>query len=151
MFFTQLLYSQGDTFKMFNNMVGSTWEGHYVDSEDSALTHYISWEYCLDSSYVKQIKEVPDVGFKMETYYYWDYENNQISSLSLLNKEMISVGVVKELNEKIVIFSKTYFPNGKNESKTVFEIDDNGILNDYFFRKKSDRWIRGHLIKYSVE
>ena len=139
---------QKDTLQIFETFVGHKWIGHYINSDDSALVHYITWEYCLDSNYVKQIKEVPEVGFKMESYFYWDYEKKQISSLSLLNKEILSKGRVQHNKEKLEIYERTFFGEGYSDSKKTFEITEAGNLKDCFYRKKSNKWIQRHLIIY---
>ena len=141
-------FSQKEALKIFDSFVNHKWTGHYVNSEDSALVHYISWEYDLDSNYVKQIKDVPEVSFKMETYYYWDYEKKQISSITFINKAMLSKGYVEIVDNKIVRYYKTFFTKGYSESKQTFEISDSHKLIDHFYRKKIDGWVQGHLIEY---
>jgi hypothetical protein len=148
MFLSHSAFSQKEQLKFFEVFMDHQWKGHYINSEDSALLHELSWEYGLDSSYVKQTKIVQEVDFKMETYFYWDYELNQISSLSLLNKQMISKGKVFFKENKLMHFYEAYFNGGSNSSKQTFGLDENDQLSDYFYRQKSDDWIEGHFIIY---
>lgn len=142
-------FSQNECLDIFKPFIGEEWIGHYMNSEDSALIHYITWTYCLDNNYVKMVKEVPEVNFKMETIFYFDYENNQISTLSILNKEMYSKGSAQLRDGKLELNYKSYFKNGSSDSKQTFEIIEEGIIKDYFYRKKADKWIQGHYIKYN--
>jgi hypothetical protein len=137
--------------QFFKPYVNKCWTGHYVNSEDSAYTHSIKWDYILDSKSVIETKTVPELNFKMETLYYFDWESNQISFISLMNKEMNSSGIVWVDGSKIIMEGKNYFQGGSAPFKKSYEISQDGNLIDTFFRKKGDLWVTGHLIKYSSE
>ena len=144
---TSLVYSQSDL-TIFDDFVGKEWTGHFQNSNDSLLVHTIKWEYDLNEQVIKEIKVVPEVNFYCETYYYWDYEADQISYLSLMNKKMISRGTVIKKDGKLELIGKTFFTNGFQENKKTYEITEEGKLNDYFFRKSKGEWQHGHYIQY---
>ena len=143
-----LIYCQSDL-SIFEDFAGKKWIGHYQDSEDSLLVHTIEWKFDLNKNILKEIKNVPEVNFYCETYYYWDYETDQIAYISLMNKEMISKGAVVINNEKLELSGKTFFQNGSQENKKTYEITGKGELKDFFFRKSKGRWLQGHFIQYS--
>ncbi|MCK5079732.1 MAG: hypothetical protein KAR09_07290 [Bacteroidales bacterium] len=153
-FLVPLLFSsvpcaaQNNSIDIFKPLTGKNWEGHFVNSEDSIYTHHIKWEYMPGFKAVKETKSVPDLGFEMETFYYFDWEKNHISYLSLVNKDMISTGYVIIENSNIILEGQTFFEGGSSEFKKSFELNDNGILVDKFYRKKEGSWVRGHLIEY---
>ncbi len=147
---TSPLYGQSDL-TIFDDFIGKEWTGHFQNSEDSLLVHKIEWEYDLNKQVVKETKVVPEVSFQSETYYYWDYETDQIAYLSLVNKKMISKGTVITENGKLELSGKTFFRNGFQENKKTFEIAEDGNLKDYFFRKTKGNWLQGHFILYTAE
>ncbi len=148
LFSSSACLAQNKPLEIFNQFTGKSWEGHYVDSEDSLLIHELKWEFILNSKGAKETKSVPEVGFEMETYFYYDWEKNQISFLSLINKEMNSNGKVVAEGPKIILEGKTFYSGGSSEFKKTFEVNEDGKLIDEFYRKKGDGWIRGHLIEY---
>ena len=145
---TNLVYSQSDL-SIFKDFIGKKWIGHYQNSDDSLLVHTIKWEYDLNRNVVKEIKVVPEVNFYCETYYYWDHEADQISYLSLMNKEMINKGTLIMNNGKLELSGKTFFHNGFQENKKTYEITEDGKLKDFFFRKSKGKWKLGHFIQYT--
>lgn len=134
---------------VFNDLIDTKWTGHYQNSDDSLLTHMISWEFDLNKEIIKETKIVSEVNFHSQTYYYYDYEINQISYLSLMNKKMISKGTLILKNGTIELIGKTYFPNGIQENRKTYKITDNGEIEDHFYRKSKSKWVDGHFIKYS--
>jgi len=138
-----------EALSIFEDFTDKEWVGHYQNSEDSNLIHIIKWEYDLDKHVVNMIKTVPELDFRMETIFYWDYEKNQISTLSLVNKAMISKGTVVKTDDLLEIMGKTFFNNGSQEYRQTFEISDDGYLQDYFYRKTNNNFIQGHFIKYA--
>ena len=145
---TNLIYCQDDL-SIFDDFTGKKWIGHYQNSEDSNIVHIIVWQYELNEQVVKEVKTVPGVDFQKETYFFWDFESNQISFLSLMNKALISKGYVTKNNGKLELKGKTFFKDGFQEFKQVYEITGDGKLKDYFFRKSNDKWMQGHFIKYT--
>lgn len=141
-------FCQKETLQMFKDYTGSKWIGHYQNSEDSSLTHIVQWKYGIDEHIVKMIKSVPELGFKMETNYYYDYEKNQISFISFTNKSINSKGKAEVSDKKIMLTGKTYFNGGFSNFEMNYEIDDTGKLIDKFYRIKNNNRIQGHLIEY---
>lgn len=127
--------------------MGVIWEGHYVDSEDSSLTHFIYWEYSLDSSRVFQIKTVPELDFKMVTSYYMDERWDELASLTLLDQNTYAVGYAHKETAYIEVYSKNYHSNGFHETISHFELWESNLI-DRFYRKTDDGWYMGHTIFY---
>lgn len=132
---------------IFEPYMGVIWEGHYVDSEDSLLTHFIYWEYSLDSSRVYQIKTVPELDFKMVTTYYMDDRWNELASLTLLDENTYAVGYAHKEVQHIEAYSKNYHKEGSHETISHFVLWE-GNLIDRFYRKKDGLWYIGHRIFY---
>jgi hypothetical protein len=72
-----------------------------------------------------------------------------MSSLTLINRDMIARGQVITEENKIALQSKTFKRSGASESKQTFEINSSGQLEDYYFRKESAKWVEGHFILYN--
>ena len=132
---------------IFEPYMGVIWEGHYTESEDSLLTHFIYWEYSLDSSRVYQIKTVPELDFKMVTTYYMDEHWEELASLTLLDKDTYGVGYAHKEELHIEAYSKNYHPEGFHETISHFELWE-GKLIDRFYRKTEGLWYLGHVIFY---
>ena len=143
-------YGQGMDKKLaiFNDYVDKEWVGHYVGSEDSIYTHYISWKFDKNDNSVKETKNVPELGYHQKTFYYWNQEDNQLAFTSSNNKEMISSGIVQLENDKIHLIGTTYFSGGHSLFKKTFMIDSTDKVVDLFYRKRGDDWQQGHLIEY---
>ncbi len=140
--------AQNSHLETFHKLVDKEWVGHYVDSEDSHYVHKVKFEYILNGQAVKETKIVDELQFEMETYYYYDWDKEQISFLSLLNKEMHSIGKVVIDGSIFTLEGTNFFSSGRTEFKKKYEITKLGKFYDHFYRKKEDSWIRGHLIEY---
>ncbi len=134
---------------IFEPYMGVIWEGHYKESEDSALTHFIYWEYSLDSSRVFQIKTVPELDFKMVTTYYMDDRWDELASLTLLDQNTYAVGYAHKEATYIETYSKNYHIQGFHETISHFELLE-GNLIDRFYRKTEENWYLGHTIFYKA-
>ena len=135
---------------IFQDYIDKEWVGHYVGSEDSDYTHVISWKFIKKDNSVNEIKNVPELGYHQETFYYWNWEENQLAFTSSNNKDMISSGIVQLEDEKIALIGKTYFNGGYSLFKKTFAINDEGKLVDLFYHRRGDDWQQGHLIEYKV-
>jgi hypothetical protein len=105
----------------------------------------------LDDKAVKSTKVVASLNFRMETYYYWDWEKDSVSFLQLTSRGIFSRGKVNLDEGKIVLLGRGIRPNGVSEFKQTFAIRLDGTLEDYFYRKEDGRWEQGHLIEYARE
>ena len=132
---------------IFEPYMGVIWEGHYVESEDSSLTHFIYWEYSLDSSRVFQIKTVPELDFKMVTTYYRDERKQEISALTLLDENTYAVGFAHKEELHVEVYFMNYHTEGFHETISHFKLWE-GNLIDRFYRKKEGFWYIGHRIFY---
>lgn len=137
---------QENQLSAFENLTAHDWIGHYVDSEDSNLTHNVTFEYHLGSRAVVQKKIVPEIGFEMETYFYWDWSDNRVAFLSLMNKDLFSTGWVEPTDSNLTLWGQTYFEGGQSDFKITYEINNQGRLVDRFYRRQKEAWVQGHLI-----
>ncbi|MCK5817557.1 MAG: hypothetical protein KAH15_06090 [Candidatus Marinimicrobia bacterium] len=139
----------GNPLDIFEPYMGVIWEGHYQESEDSSLTHFIYWEYSLDSSRVFQIKTVPELDFKMVTTYYMDERWKELASLTLLDQNTYAVGYAHKETNYIEIYSKNYHSKGFHETISQFELWEGNFI-DRFYRKTEENWYLGHTIFYKA-
>jgi len=140
-------YICANPLNIFEPYMGVIWEGHYQESEDSSLTHFIYWEYSLDSSRVFQVKMVPELDFKMVTTYYMDDHWKELASLTLLDQNTYAVGYAHKEIHHIEVYSKNYHSKGFHETISHFELWE-GNLIDRFYRKTEGNWYLGHTIFY---
>ena len=132
---------------IFEPYMGLIWEGRYSDSEDSLLTHFIYWEFALDSSRVYQVKTVPELDFRMVTTYYWDERNKEIASLTLVDDNTFAVGYTHAEKEHIEVYSKNFHSEGFHETISHY-ILWSGSLIDRFYRKENGDWYIDNMILY---
>lgn len=64
---------------------------------------------------------------------------------------MISKGTAKISANKIETEGKSFFQQGQQQNRKVFEINSNGRLEDYFYSFRKGEWIKGHFILYEEE
>ena len=124
---------------IFEPYMGFIWEGHYSDTEDSLLTHFVYWEYSLDSSRVYQVRTVPELDFKMITTYYMDDRWDELASLTLLDENTYAVGYVHQEEKHIEAYSKNYHPNGFHETIYHYQLWQ-GRLIEQFYKKREGSW-----------
>jgi hypothetical protein len=134
---------------MLRPLAGETWVGHFVNSSDSGLVHVIRWEPILNGKVVKSTKEVAALDFTMETYYFWDWEKENISFLQLTSRGIFSRGTVTLDEAKITLSGRGIRSKSVSGFKQTFEIQSDGKLQDCFYRKNNDEWVQGHLIEYA--
>jgi len=148
-----VLYSQESEsdLSVYYNLLNKTWVGHYVESEDSALVHVISWQPILKGNAIKELKRVTELEFEMETYIYPNYESGHLEFLSLVSKNMVSKGRVRVNGNKIIYEGTNYFSGGTSIFKKTLEINPAGELEDYYYRMKDGIYKQGHFIKYITE
>lgn len=128
---------------------GVEWIGHYQNSEDSNLVHILRWKIEYNGQMARALKSVPELDFFMETNIFFDYDQDRFASLSLLNKAMISKGLVTGDEKHLKIQGKSYFQDGSREFRIEYLLNAEGQLEDRFFRKTDDgEWTQGHFILY---
>lgn len=134
---------------MLAPLVGDKWVGHFVNSPDSGLVHVVQWEPILDGKVIKSTKEVATLDFAMETYYFWDWQEERMSFLQLTSRGVFSRGTVAFEEGKITLSGTGVRPKSVSEFRQTFEIQADGTLQDYFYRKENGEWRAGHLIEYT--
>ncbi|UCG52809.1 MAG: hypothetical protein JSW58_04450 [Candidatus Latescibacterota bacterium] len=135
--------------RMLKRLTGATWVGHFVNSSDSELTHVIRWEPILNGNAIRSTKDVAALDFKMETLYFWDWENETISFLRLTSRGIFSRGTVVLEDDRITLLGTGVTSKGVSEFKQTFEIRSEGTLQDCFYRRDNGQWLQGHLIEYT--
>ncbi|MFC1887975.1 hypothetical protein ACFLYK_04130, partial [Candidatus Cloacimonadota bacterium] len=136
---------------IFDPLIDIEWTGHYQNSEDSYLKHHIKWEYELDKQVVLETKSVPELNFKMLTYYFFDHENEQISFISFLNRDIIRKGVVNlNLQGELELSGRSFWKGDDQQFRCSFHLSDNGHVSDRFSYFKDGNWKTGHHILYNT-
>lgn len=133
---------------MIHDLTGVKWTGHYQNSEDSSVVHVLQWEVEYNGRIARALKSVPELDFYMETNIFYDFEKDCIASLTLLNRSMISKGVIEEKGDTLKILGNTYFKGGSNAFRIEYSLNDKGQLEDRFYRKVKGEWTQGHFILY---
>jgi len=130
-------------------LTGVTWVGHFVESPDSGLVHVVRWDPVLNGAVIRSTKEVTTLSFRMETLYFWDWEEEEISFLQLTSRGIFSRGTVAIAEDKVTLSGRSVRPNSVSEFRQTFEIRPDGTLHDYFYRKDDGEWKLGHRIVYT--
>jgi hypothetical protein len=141
-----------DPLQMLAPLLGKTWVGHYVDSPaDQHLTHIVRWEAALDGQAVRQTKEVPELGFSLESFYYWDWERKEVVFLTLTSRGFNSHGVAHSERGSIIMLGLNLGSDSAREFKLRFDLLPGDRLRDRFFLKQDDGWEQRHLIEYAAQ
>ena len=136
--------------QMFDPLIGKSWIGHYV-GRDEELDHFIRWEPILNGKAVREIKDVPELGFSLERVYYYDWGLEQLSFLALTSRGFISRGSASLDEGRILLTGVSVRPDGSAGFRIAFEVTPEGLLQDRFYLKKGDTWDQRHLIEYSAK
>jgi hypothetical protein len=145
----QAVYSQKLP-DLIHDLSGAKWIGHYQNSEDSILVHNLQWVVEYDGRIARAVKTVPELDFCMETTIYYDFEQDCFASLALLNKSMISKGVIEFQDNTLKNMGITYFQGGNSKFRIEYTLNNNGQLEDRFFRMVDGEWVQGHFILYKA-
>ncbi len=133
----------------FKPMLAERWVGHYSpDSE--GMTHIVSWQPMLGGQAVRFAKNVPEIGFSMETWFFWNPTNERVELFSLTSKGHVTQGTVAFPSGTVEIHLWETGPIETPQTRLIFRVDQDGKLYDEFFRRTNDGWHRGHLVIYTL-
>ena len=126
-------------------MLGKRWRGRYVPADpDKQFEHVIQWEAALRGTAIRCTKQVPEVGFEMETLYYSKPGSDTIVFESLSSRGLTSSGTVQREGDGFVLLGS----DSRRRFKHSFELRPDGILEDRFLLDKQGEWVQGHLVEY---
>jgi len=94
------------------------------------------------------MKQVDEIGFTMETVFYWDAETEAIAFTQLSNNGIHGRGTVVSENGMITLVGNSIRVGELAEFRQTFEIMPDGTLEDCYYRRAFDSWIPEHIILY---
>lgn len=131
-------------------LMGHMWEGGFVGEDSPDLVISLRFEPVLAGKAVRYTREVPDLGYSSETHFYWDPGRKEVLFLALNSRGIVGRGVASVRDGSIVLLGVDQWPESSNESRTVLQIEPEGVLRDTFFRKEGEDWVRGHVQEFTA-
>ncbi len=129
-------------------LVGTSWTGRFVSTPAPPFDHEIEWTAALDGHVVKWMKRVNQIGFAMETMFYWDSEAEVIVFTQLASNGIHSRGTVASDDGRVTLAGYSIHSGELVEFRQTFEIMPDGTLEDRYYSKANDGWIPEHVIVY---
>lgn len=135
----------------FKPLDGIELKGHYQNSPDSTIEHFIKWEILLDGNMIRQLKTVPELDFKMEILLFFDQKNMNYAFHQLTNRGSYGSGTFRMDGRKLLIEGDMFTEGASyRRYKQSYEIFADGSLVDIFQRWEDGEWIIGHEILYAI-
>ena len=129
-------------------LIGPLWEGGFVGEEAADLGISLRFEAVLAGRAVKCTREAREVAYESETQFYWSPAREEVLFLSLNTRGIVGGGTVSVQDGAIVLHGVDQWPEGSVESKTVWQLDEEGVLKDTFARVEGDVWVQGHVQEF---
>ncbi|MGD2123330.1 MAG: hypothetical protein PVJ76_16375, partial [Gemmatimonadota bacterium] len=131
-------------------LMGHLWEGGFVGEHSGDLVISLRFEPVLAGKAVRYTREVASLDYVSETHFFWSPVREEVLYLALNSRGIVGEGVVSMQDGAIVLLGVDQWPEQSVESRTVLELDEDGILRDTFFRKDGGEWVRGHVQEFTV-
>lgn len=135
---------------IFEPLVGTTWSGRFQDHRVTQAEHVIEWNAILGGQVVRWSKRVEELGFSMETFFYWDSAIGTLAFVQFASNGNHGEGVVEMEDRTLVLIGISMHAAGSMGFKQTFEIMEDGALEDRYFRRAEDGWAPQHVIIYSL-
>ncbi len=133
-------------------LIGKTWVGETEHPSEGMMLHMLfKLEPVYEGKVLKFYKECKELKNITDGYFYYDPDKKEIVFLRLTNNGNITVGNVKEEDNKILMYGYAIFPDRKLEFRNTFEITSKGFLIDKYFRFEDGEWKAGHAVIYHAE
>jgi len=129
-------------------LMGRHWEGGFVGREAPDVVISLRFEPALGGKSVRYTREVTALGYASETQFYWNPTRAEVLYLELNSRGIVGEGVASLQDGAIVLSGVAHWPEGPYESRTVLELNDEGVLRDTFSRKEEGRWVPGHVQEF---
>lgn len=145
-----VLYGQqlDEHLSLFQPIINRRWEGD-MPRFGEGVKRQVRWEIMWNGKAVRQVTEVEKVNFITETYYYWDYDKQEIGMFSLSNNGSFLQGHVKEEKRKILLYGVAVYPEVKMKFRNTFELTEDRKLLDRWFTFRDGEWKPGHIFELS--
>jgi len=129
-------------------LVGTSWLGRFVSTPAPPFDHEIEWTVTLDGHVVRWMKRIGDLGFTMETLFYWDSEAEAIAFTQLASNGIHSRGTVASEDGRIALVGHSIRSGALVAFRQTFAILPDDTLEDCYFSGGPDGWIPEHVIVY---
>jgi len=137
-----------DELAMFEPLVGTAWSRRFQDHWVTQSEHVIEWEATVGGQVVRWSKRVEELGFSMETFFYWDSAAGRVAFVQFASNGNHGEGVVETEGRVLVLIGTSKRGSTSMEFKQTFEIVEDGTLEDRYFSRAGDGWAAEHVIVY---
>ena len=138
-----------DELSIFRPLIGTGWSGHFQDSWATQADQVIEWKTILNGQVVRWSKQVEELGFSMETYFYWNPGLGSIAFVQLCSNGNHGEGAVETEDHVLALVGISNQASRAVEFRQTFEITADGTLEDRYFSRSGDGWAPQHVIVYS--
>jgi Tol biopolymer transport system component len=133
--------------RVLGPLLNTDWVGWFTEGPE--VDHICRWEPAVDGRAVRYTKRVPEMGFSIEGFYYWDPAGEEIGFTHLTSNGFVSRGTVSTEGNQIVLTGTSASEERSTEFKMTFEVTPDGRLHDRFYSRSGEGWRPGHHIVYS--
>ena len=133
--------------KLLEQFINKNWEAEEPHFGEGAKMEII-WEVIWNGKIIKQTGELKVINYTFETYYFWDFDKQEIGVFGIASNGNFSHGHVKEEDGKILVYGYGTLPNEKLEFKNTFEFTKDGKYLDKYFSFEDGEWKAGHSREY---
>jgi hypothetical protein len=91
---------------------------------------------------------VAELGYLSETHFYWSPSRGEVRFLALNSRGIVGEGVASVQDGAIVLRGVDQWPESSTESRTVLQLDEEGVLRDTFSRMEEGEWVPGHVQEF---
>jgi len=134
--------------RLLEPLTGKNWAG-IMKRFGEGSKREVQWDFRWDGKAVRQVTRIVKINFFTETYYYWDYDKQEIGMFSLSSNGNFLQGHVKEENGKICMYGIAAYPEAKIMFRNTFELTEDGKLIDRWFTFRDGEWKPGHMFELS--
>ncbi|MFH1833780.1 MAG: hypothetical protein ABH877_02045 [bacterium] len=129
-------------------MIGHQWEGGFVGGNAPDLVISLRFEPVLAGRAVRYTRKAAELGYVSETLFYWSPNREEVLFLALNSRGIVGEGVASMQDGAIVLLGVDHWPEGSIESKTLWHLDEDGVLRDTFTRMEDGQWVPGHIQEF---
>jgi len=129
-------------------LAGTSWIGRFTSTPSPPYDHRIEWNAILSGHVVQWRKRVDELGFAMETFFYWDRELDAVAFTQLTSNGIHAKGIVESSGSGLTLVGVAMQPTGLVSFRQTLEMLEDGTLEDRYFRRAGDAWLPEHVIIY---
>jgi hypothetical protein len=129
-------------------LFGQEWVGTSVSDEAREFTYRQKWELILEGHAVRAIKQVDEVGFALETLFYWDPGSSQVAFVSISNSGQTAMGTASALGDTVQLTGNMLMPEENREYRYTFVVTEEGDLEERFFLRPGKKWRERQFVGY---